>query len=445
MRASHTSPAIANRKVHETFTLRRATRYGGFNVLSDFVAAQGIDRALTGAFGQDKAPWATYSLPETLRHLLDGYLLGVERVWHFADLEQEPLLCVKRDRERLPDYTLLYRDLARFETPGALSRLHTLGEGLLRQALAAQPWYTLDCDSTVETVYGEQDGARLGPNPHKRGRASYHPLLCRERKSGLMVHSQLRPGDTGSATGAVAFLCQSVARLPSSRRRTVLIRADRGFDVEALYARCERRRWHYVIKLRVTADLASRIWTHAAHGRWRVVDAEAVIPIEVAELRFRRGCWSRVRRVGLTRRRDAENPQGHLWDAAGYNYAAYVTDVDWAPEDVVAFYDKRADMEKAIHELKEDFGIDRIPSSAFGANAADLALKVLAFNLLVLYQRQALGWAGLQRAKTLRRRVIAIAGQLIRTAGQWMLKLADGWAGHADLARVRQPLATLGP
>jgi hypothetical protein len=59
-----------------------------------------------------------------------------------------------------------------------------------------------------------------------------------------MVHSQLRPGDTGSATGAVDFLRRSVARLPHSRRRTVLIRADRGFDVEALYTRCERRGWH---------------------------------------------------------------------------------------------------------------------------------------------------------------------------------------------------------
>jgi hypothetical protein len=445
VRASHTTAAVANRKIRETFTLRRATRYGGFNALSDFVAAQGIDRALTEAFGRAKAPWATYSLPETLRHLLDGYLLGVERVWHFAELEQEPLLCVKRDRERLPDHTLLYRELARFDAPGMLGRLRPVGETLLGTALADQPWYTLDCDSTVETVYGEQDGARPGPNPHKRGRASYHPLLCRERKSGLMVHSQLRPGDTGSATGAVAFLRQAVARLPHSRRRTVLIRADRGFAVEALYARCERRGWHHVIKLRVTADLASRIWTHAAQGRWRVVDAEATTPIEVAELRFRRGCWSRVRRVVLTRRRDAENPQGHLWDAAGYNYAAYVTDVDWAPEDVVAFYDKRADMEKAIHELKEDFGIDRITSSSFGANAADLELKTLAFNLLVLYQRRVLGWAVRQRAKTLRRRVLAIAGQLIRTAGQWVLKLAEAWAGHADLVRARQHLAMLGP
>jgi hypothetical protein len=266
VRASHSQPTIANRKVRETFTLRQATRYGGFNALSDFVHAQGIDRALADAFGRDKAPWATFSLPETLRHLLDGYLLGVERVWHCAELEQEPLLWVKRERERLPDYTLLDRDLARFDTPGALSRLRTVGEGLLRRALAEPPWYTLDCDSTVETVYGEQDGARPGPNPHKRGRASYHPRLCRERKSRLMVHRHVRPGDTGSATGAVAFLRQAVSRLPHRRRRTVLIRADRGFDGEALYARCERRGWHYVIKRRVSADLASRIWMQAAHG-----------------------------------------------------------------------------------------------------------------------------------------------------------------------------------
>jgi hypothetical protein len=107
VRASHTTPRIANRKIHETFTLPRATRCGGLNALSDFVSAQGIDPALTDAFGHDKAPWATHTLPETLRHLLDGYRLGVERVWPFAELEQEPLLCVKRARDRLPHLATL--------------------------------------------------------------------------------------------------------------------------------------------------------------------------------------------------------------------------------------------------------------------------------------------------------------------------------------------------
>jgi len=56
VRASHTSPAIANRKVRETFTLRCAARSGGFNVLSDFLGAHGVDRALDDAFGSEKAP-----------------------------------------------------------------------------------------------------------------------------------------------------------------------------------------------------------------------------------------------------------------------------------------------------------------------------------------------------------------------------------------------------
>jgi hypothetical protein len=75
-------------------------------------------------------------------------------------------------------------------------------------------------------------------------------------------------------------------------------------------------------------------------------------------------------------------------------------------------------LEKAIHEPKEDFGIDRISRSSFGANAADLELKILALNLLVLSQHQALGWTVRLRAKTVRRRLVAVAGQLIRTAGQ---------------------------
>src|SRR5262249_50085183 len=155
-------------------------------------------------------------------------------------------------------------------------------------------------------------------------------------------------------SGAVDFLIHSVARLPRQRRRMVLLRADRGFDITALYTECERRGWHYVVKLRVMADVATRIWAHATTGYWRRISEDRDSPVEVSELRLSRQCWDRARRVVLLRRRDPANPQGLLWDAAGYNYAAYVTDLDWAPADVVAFYDKRADMEKAIHELKED-------------------------------------------------------------------------------------------
>jgi len=261
----------------------------------------------------------------------------------------------------------------------------------------------------------------------------------------LVINSRLRPGNTGTATDAVKFLIQSVARVPRHHRRTILIRADRGLDCEALYALCEKRTWHYEVKVRVTPDLATLSWKLCEKGRWGRIETEDDTVIEGAEIEFQRLCWSQPRRVVVTRKLEPQNPQGHLWDALGYNYAAYGTALDWAAEDIVAFYDKRGDVEKAIGELKEDLGIGRISTGDFLPNWADLEIKILAFNLLVLYQRQALGWKVVHRAKTLRRRVIAIAAQLIRTAGQWVLKLAQGCRWQPDLWRARLWLATLGP
>jgi hypothetical protein len=36
---------------------------------------------------------------------------------------------------------------------------------------------TLDTDTTVHTLFGQQMGARKGYNPHYRGKKSYQPIL----------------------------------------------------------------------------------------------------------------------------------------------------------------------------------------------------------------------------------------------------------------------------
>lgn len=38
--------------------------------------------------------------------------------------------------------------------------------------------FILDLDSIVITRYGEQEGAKKGYNPNKRGRLSHHPLIA---------------------------------------------------------------------------------------------------------------------------------------------------------------------------------------------------------------------------------------------------------------------------
>ena len=64
---------------------------------------------------------------------------------------------------------------------------------------------TLNFDSSVLTRYGDQDGARKGYNPKKKGRSSHHPLLA-FLSNGYIVNFWNRSGDTGSGQGVKDFL-----------------------------------------------------------------------------------------------------------------------------------------------------------------------------------------------------------------------------------------------
>ena len=97
-------------------------------------------------------------------------------------------------------------------------------------------------------------------------------------------------------------------------------------------------------------------------------------------------------------------------------------------------------MENAIRDLKYGVGLNHLPSGRFGANAAWLALQVLAHNLARWASRIGLG-AALVTTKTLRRRFFSLPGRLARSARRLHLHLPSHWpwaeAFLAALARLR--------
>jgi len=417
----------ASRIFSQVFDLTGATALGGLNSLARFVRILEIDRKLAKRFRAVKAPWCRWRLDRVLRVFLDASFAGIERLYHFEDLETEPLLCLQHGVDRLPDLKTLYRDLRRFEEPALLGSLHGLLQEVVSQALDRQKRVVLEVDSTVETLYGSQEGAEVGPNPHKPGRPSYHPLLARDRISDLIVHHVLRPGSAGTASDIKSFLHQTLDLAQGEgNRREVLARLDSGFESEEALGVLERRGVGYVVKMRATRDVAFHAFDTPARG-WKRVEFEGNGEIQVTSFPWRRSsAWSQARRVVVLRKRERDQLQGHLFDAAGWSYSLFVTDRDWPAEEVARFYDKRADVERTICEIKNDLPIDHVPTASFGANAADLALKILARNLLVLYRDRGLGLKVRERVMTLRRRYLWVAGRLVRRAGRWLLRLAEG-------------------
>jgi len=85
-------------------------------------------------------------------------------------------------------------------------------------------------------------------------------------------------------------------------------------------------------------------------------------------------------------------------------------------------------------------GLNHLPSGKFAANAAWLAVQVIAHNLARWTGRLGLGEA-IVTTKTLRRRLFALAGRLTRSARRTTLHLAQHWPWRREfeqaLARLR--------
>src|SRR3972149_6375204 len=211
--------------------------------------------------------------------LLYPMFLGLERIETTQLLRQNGVFQYLTGLPRYPEATTLRRFLLPAAPPAlpAVRRLHDLF--LQRMTLKPRPPTRLifDLDSTVLVVYGKQEEAKIGYNPIKRGRPSYHPLLCFEGRSKDFWHGELRPGDAHTASGPLDLLQACFAKIPAGVR-SVILRADKGFYDHKLIEWLEAHEAGFVIVARLTPPIKRKL----AHLQY-------VSPsrgIEVSEFRY---------------------------------------------------------------------------------------------------------------------------------------------------------------
>ena len=106
-------------------------------------------------------------------------------------------------------------------------------------------------------------------------------------------------------------------------------------------------------------------------------------------------------------------------------YRAIATNLDELSDSaLVHWYNQRGEAsENRLKELRSDFAAARLPCGDFDANATWLMLSSIAYNLFAL-MRMVLphGWST-ARAPTVRLRLYDVAGQIVRHARQWTVKV----------------------
>ena len=133
-----------------------------------------------------------------------------------------------------------------------------------------------------------------------------------------------------------------------------------------------------------------------------------------------------ARQVRLVVRRTRPTPGSQLALFTTWSYHAFVTDRTLPLAEVEADHRRHAVVEQHIAELKSA-GLAHMPSGKFMANAAWLALTVMAHNLGRAVGQLAGPELERATAATLRRKVFTMPGRLVHTGRRRHLRLPASW------------------
>jgi hypothetical protein len=318
---------------------------------------------------------------DLLLALLYAVISGLRRINKTEILQYNGTFLNLLGLDRFPDQSRLRRFLKAL-SPSAIRQLVRLHDRLRLQwfEVPSAPGSLLfDLDSVVVTVYGKQQGARLGYNPKKKGRRSYHPLLCFEATRQEFWHGSLRPGDCSANTGVVHFMRRCLAKLPAGWPRSrIRVRADSGFFGNKFISYLEANGCGYVIVAKMYPTLRRKVLGLRFAG--------APNGIGIAEFKYQCEGWKKPRRFVAIRRLLPEDPneatQLMLLKDRRYAYQAMVTNLTLGPYRLWRFYVQRANIEKNIRELLYDYPLGKIPTDDWVANVAFFQLLLLAFDLM---------------------------------------------------------------
>src|ERR671919_930959 len=224
------------------------------------------------------------------------------------------------------------------------------------------PW-VLDVDVTIKPLYGKQQGAVLGYNPHKPERPSHAYHSYQVSGLRLMLGVDVLAGNQGHSNHTLPGLIRILDSLLPSQH-PYLVRGDAGMAGEPMFKALEDREQRYLFKLRLTRNVKRYIerlfweqgWSEAGQG-WEGKDGQLKLD-----------GWSRARRVVVLRREFkgeallADKAQRVLdfievnVVAKRYEYAVLVTDVSDELLTLAQLYRDRADSENTFDELKNQWG-----------------------------------------------------------------------------------------
>jgi len=382
---------------------------GGVMLLAEAERQVGVVSRFAAAIRDDRDPTRVrHSVEEMLRQRVTQIACGYEDCNDADDLRSDPAFKTAVGRLPLSGADLASQPtLSRLENSVGPRELYRMSEVLVDLFVAgrdAPRWVVLDIDATDDPTHGQQQFADYHGYYDEH---CYLPLVVTARADGgpdELLATVLRPGRSHAGRGSVAVLSRIVARLraawPGVR---ILLRADSGFALPAVYDWCEANDVHYLIGLVTNSRLRELAVPYLEQARAEF-EATGEKVRRLYDVGYAAQSWPRLRRT-LIKAEVTEK---------GDNARFVVTNLGGDPLLLYDTYAGRGEPENRIKELKCDLAMDRTSCHSFLANQFRLLLHAAAF-VLLSFMRRCLAGTRLAAAQvcTLQRRLLKL-GVLVR-------------------------------
>jgi hypothetical protein len=411
-------PRSGSKNVSLAFTAGQLAHFGGVYLLHNFLQQLRL-RTFLGRKLHIPERNNYFTMTERLLALIYPMILGLNTVELVTLLGTNGVFQYLTGLPRVPNPSTLRRFLIQ-RSGTLLPRIRT-AHNILRAQFLTLPntstTYWLDFDSTARTLYGHQEGVVKGYNPGKKGKKSYHPLVCTEAHTQEVLGGALRYGNAHTAEGVEGMLDDILPLIPSTAR-TVRVRADAGFYNGDFIQRLSRENIGFAVVAPMKGPLRDLVITR----RYRRVAEN----LSVAECRYQPMKWDKPYRYVALREKLTEErrEQLKLFTVDRYAYHTIVTNLPLSPYNVFRFYEDRTGIERVIRTLKDDYPFATAPTNNFNANALYAELSLLAYNIVVWFKRLCLpnDWQS-YTVGTLRHRLLLIPGVFVRSGNRPELRL----------------------
>lgn len=370
---------------HYDFRGRNLTPYGGLLPVATMLEKLSFRELIEASITFERRTLSMSFYQFTLAILL-GLYIGLERLNHLKYLARDPIVNGILNVARLPVQSTFWRFLQHmqiFNVAQWKKVNREMRERVWQASNIRLKEVVIDTDTTIETVYGDQQGARRDYNPKRKGKKCFQPVFSFIAETREYVAGRLRSGEHLTGEEIKHHLSEVFRSIPRCVER-VTGRLDAGFYCWDTVEAHEEEGYGFIIAASKHAPIQALLTT----AQWNPgpgCDGWT-------EFEYKPGTWPKPYRFIAVRHFDENrmSDQQELFEESNYTYRVFVTNLSGSVIQLVKFYDGRAGTENLIKEAKNDAGLGSVPSKTFVMNQNFFQLVMIAYNLncwLGLFER----------------------------------------------------------